>query len=100
MSQTPQAGLLESKKMPKLLIPTPQQREDILKFQQDKMAPPKLNWVTQWIDFSFKYGMGFQMSNGVIGVHFNDNTKLMSTGESSTIKYVYRTLAKGDGLQD
>lgn len=54
-----------------------------------------MTWVTQWLDFSFKYGMGFTMSNGVSGVFFNDNTKILSSGDNQTIKYVYRSLAKG-----
>lgn len=30
------------------------------------------------------------MSNGVIGVNFNDSTKMMTTGDETTIKYIYR----------
>lgn len=32
--------------------------------------------VTKWVDYSFKYGLGYQLSNGTVGVFFNDHTKI------------------------
>ena len=34
-------------------------------------------WVLKFLDFSEKYGIGYQLSNGLIGVLFNDLTKLV-----------------------
>ena len=34
-------------------------------------------WVTKWADYSSKYGLGYVMSNGCIGVYFNDSTKII-----------------------
>ena len=31
--------------------------------------------ISKWIDYSSKYGMGYQLSNGIFGVLFNDSTK-------------------------
>lgn len=33
-------------------------------------------WVTKWVDYSNKYGLGYMLSNGVVGVFFNDFTKI------------------------
>ena len=33
-------------------------------------------WVTRWVDYSSKYGMGYVLSNGAVGVLFNDATKV------------------------
>ena len=33
-------------------------------------------WITKCLNYSDKYGIGYQLSNGIIGVHFNDLTKL------------------------
>lgn len=34
-------------------------------------------WVTKWVDYSNKYGFGFQLSNDVIGVLFNDTSRIV-----------------------
>jgi len=36
-------------------------------------------FVTKWIDYSNKYGLGFQLSDRSVGVLFNDNTKISYT---------------------
>lgn len=33
--------------------------------------------ISKWIDYSSKYGMGYQLSNGIFGVLFNDSTKII-----------------------
>ena len=33
-------------------------------------------FITKWIDYSNKYGFGFQLSDRSIGVLFNDNTRI------------------------
>lgn len=44
--------------------------------------------VSKWIDYSNKYGFGFQLSNGSIGVNFNDSTCLILQPNTRTVKYV------------
>ncbi|CAD7925467.1 unnamed protein product [Amoebophrya sp. A120] len=39
-------------------------------------------WVTKWVDYSSKYGIGYVFSDHSIGVYFNDSTKIIL--ESST----------------
>jgi polo-like kinase 1 len=34
-------------------------------------------WVKKWVDYSSKYGLGYILSNGSIGVFFNDSTKII-----------------------
>jgi polo-like kinase 1 len=71
----------------------------------DEMFAPRLlggksslpeAWVVRWIDYSSKYGIGYQLSNGRIGVYFNDATKMVfSSGSNSrTVEYLFRH--KGD----
>jgi len=38
---------------------------------------PKLLTVVNWIDYTSKYGLGYLMSNGLVGVYFNDSTKMV-----------------------
>jgi hypothetical protein len=34
-------------------------------------------WVSRWVDYSKKYGLGYKLSNGSSGVFFNDATKMI-----------------------
>lgn len=48
-----------------------------------KRPPPpneKNTYVTvkKWIDYSSKYGIGYVLSNNIIGVYFNDSTKILA----------------------
>ena len=38
---------------------------------------PRTELVTKFVDFSSKYGLGYCLSNGSYGVHFNDSTKII-----------------------
>jgi hypothetical protein len=37
---------------------------------------PKV-FVVSWLDYCNKYGMGFAMTDGSLGVHFNDSHSLV-----------------------
>ena len=44
-------------------------------------TPPTLEsfpplWVTRWVDYTSKYGLGYVLSDGTYGVVFNDATKM------------------------
>ena len=34
-------------------------------------------WVSKWVDYSDKYGLGYQLCDNSVGVIFNDSTKVM-----------------------
>uniref|UniRef100_A0A8C5E9E3 Serine/threonine-protein kinase PLK n=1 Tax=Gouania willdenowi TaxID=441366 RepID=A0A8C5E9E3_GOUWI len=44
-------------------------------------------WVTKWVDYSNKYGFGYQLSNQIIGVLFNEGTHLSLCDQRKTIHY-------------
>ena len=33
-------------------------------------------WVSKWVDYSDKYGLGYQLSDCSVGVLYNDTTRL------------------------
>nr|CAH7721377.1 unnamed protein product [Callosobruchus chinensis] len=46
----------------------------------DEMTDPAsqpLIWVSKWVDYSDKYGFGYQLCDEGVGVMFNDTTKLI-----------------------
>lgn len=42
----------------------------------DPAAQP-LFWISKWVDYSDKYGFGYQLCDEGVGVMFNDTTKLI-----------------------
>ncbi|MCQ2818294.1 MAG: CDC5/polo family serine/threonine-protein kinase [archaeon] len=47
-------------------------------------------WVKKWIDYSSKYGMGYVLSNGHVGIYFNDSTKIIYKPMGLNFIYVER----------
>jgi len=41
----------------------------------------------KWVDYSCKYGLGYLLNNGYIGINFNDSTKLIVDSESNRYRY-------------
>ncbi|XP_078417072.1 serine/threonine-protein kinase PLK3 [Cetorhinus maximus] len=44
-------------------------------------------WVTKWVDYSNKYGFGYQLSNRSIGVLFNDGTHMSLSADRRNVYY-------------
>ena len=49
-----------------------------------KIAPV---FVSKWVDYTNKFGFGFQMSDGSVGVLFNDKTMIGSTAEFTKVQF-------------
>ena len=47
-------------------------------------------WVTRYVDYTSKYGLGFLLNNGTSGVAFNDSTKMALEREGENFKYIER----------
>eukprot|EP01138_Halocafeteria_seosinensis_P015469 gb/GECG01015787.1/.p1 GENE.gb/GECG01015787.1/~~gb/GECG01015787.1/.p1 ORF type:complete len:793 (+),score=102.09 gb/GECG01015787.1/:1-2379(+) len=54
-------------------------------------------WVTTWLDYTEKYGMAYLLSNGSVGVFFNDTTKIILASNGENFEYVERTPQKQTG---
>lgn len=53
---------------------------DVLSLISDEMSDPAaspLVWISKWVDYSDKYGFGYQLCDEGVGVMFNDTTKLI-----------------------
>jgi len=47
------------------------------KIEEELEDAPEDIRVIKWYDYSAKYGLGYALSNGTVGVSFNDGTKLV-----------------------
>ncbi|XP_004342927.2 polo kinase 1 [Capsaspora owczarzaki ATCC 30864] len=52
--------------------------------ENDPALVPNI-WVTKWVDLSNKYGLGYQLSNGVVGGYFNDANTLLMYPDGRTV---------------
>ena len=72
---------------------TPEKTSTIPPFLNSTFLSKKEVWVTKWVDYSNKYGLGYVLSNGLIGVYFNDNTKMLLNPNQKRITYVERKIS-------
>jgi polo-like kinase 1 len=47
-------------------------------------------WVSQWADFTNKYGLAYRLNSGMTGAHFNDSSKMVWNHETGQIDYIER----------
>ncbi|XP_075528543.1 serine/threonine-protein kinase polo [Dermacentor variabilis] len=45
-------------------------------------------WVSKWVDYTDKYGLGYQLCDNSIGVVFNDNTRIILLNNNLSVTYV------------
>ncbi|KAK0161583.1 hypothetical protein PV327_010039 [Microctonus hyperodae] len=57
----------------------------------DPSAQPFL-WVSKWVDYSDKYGFGYQLCDDGVGVMYNDGTRLIMLANKYNIHYINRDL--------
>ncbi|KAF5269272.1 hypothetical protein FQR65_LT02573 [Abscondita terminalis] len=60
----------------------------------DEMSDPAAQpivWVSKWVDYSDKYGFGYQLCDDSVGVMFNDTTKLIMLPNGINVHYIDRT---------
>lgn len=59
----------------------------------DEMTDPAaqpLIWISKWVDYSDKYGFGYQLADDGVGVMFNDGTRLIMLANGFNIHYINR----------
>jgi cell cycle serine/threonine-protein kinase CDC5/MSD2 len=44
---------------------------------EDARLPDERVFIVSWVDFCHKYGMGYGLTDGSVGVHFNDTETLV-----------------------
>ena len=54
---------------------------------EDPNSAPLL-WIAKWVDYSDKYGFGYQLSDDSIGVSFNDLTRMVLLPDGVNMHYI------------
>ena len=63
---------------------------------KDFLKEPEV-YVIKWVDYSSKYGLGYLLNNDIVGVYFNDHTKITLNTISNNASYIER---KDDNQKD
>ena len=46
---------------------------------------PWILYISKWVDYSNKYGFGFQLSDNSVGIMFNDDTRMVLTADNASV---------------
>lgn len=74
-----------------LLFKAKRNGDDNERLLNDEMTDPAaqpLVWVSKWVDYSDKYGFGYQLCDDSVGVMFNDTTKLIMLTNGQYVYYL------------
>ena len=56
---------------------------DLLPMDRDDAADPAsmpVYWISKWVDYTDKYGLGYQLNDNSLAVLFNDNSRMVLLG--------------------
>ncbi|KIJ59921.1 hypothetical protein HYDPIDRAFT_177620 [Hydnomerulius pinastri MD-312] len=56
--------------------------------REDISLPDERVFIVSWVDYCNKYGMGYALTDGSVGVHFNDSTTLILSADKHHFDYV------------
>ncbi|VDL76811.1 unnamed protein product [Nippostrongylus brasiliensis] len=48
-------------------------------------------WISKWVDYSDKYGIGYQLCDNSVGVLFNDSSKLVLDEAGNELTYIEKS---------
>ncbi|KAH9923446.1 Pkinase-domain-containing protein [Epithele typhae] len=55
--------------------------------EEEALPVPKV-FIVSWVDYCNKYGMGYALTDGSVGVHFNDSTTLVLSADKQHFDYI------------
>jgi hypothetical protein len=53
--------------------------------------PTPKNFIVSWLDYCNKYGMGYALTDGSVGVHFNDSTSIILAPDKECVSRLEMT---------
>ncbi|KAK7079554.1 Serine/threonine-protein kinase plk1 [Halocaridina rubra] len=74
-----------------VVMSKPNEKPNINEEECEDPAGVPMIWVSKWVDYSDKYGLGYQLCDDSIGVRFNDFTKLLLLADGENIHYIERS---------
>lgn len=72
----------------------PSERTLIRQEEAEDPACIPIFWISKWVDYSDKYGLGYQLCDNSVGVLFNDCTRLIMYTDGDSLQYIDKTAAE------
>ncbi|XP_067390324.1 serine/threonine-protein kinase PLK1 [Emydura macquarii macquarii] len=66
----------------------PSERALVRQEEAEDPACIPIFWVSKWVDYSDKYGLGYQLCDNSVGVLFNDSTRLIMYNDGDSLQYI------------
>ncbi|XP_030339137.1 serine/threonine-protein kinase PLK1 [Strigops habroptila] len=66
----------------------PSERVVVRQEEAEDPACIPIFWVSKWVDYSDKYGLGYQLCDNSVGVLFNDSTHLIMYSDGDSLQYI------------
>ncbi|CAN9510219.1 unnamed protein product [Ophioblennius macclurei] len=66
----------------------PAEKEIIRQEEAEDPACIPIFWISKWVDYSDKYGLGYQLCDNSVGVLFNDYTRMIMYADGDSLQYI------------
>lgn len=84
-----------ARQLGQLLDSKPTERAKIIQDEAEDPAATPVFWISKWVDYSDKYGLGYQLSDNSVGVWFNDFTRVILNGNQESLQYIEKDNNEG-----
>jgi len=76
------------KLLTKTILSKPSKKPSNLYGEAEDPALTPVTWISKWVDYSDKYGIGYNLSDGSVGVLYNDATRLLMNENEKNMQYI------------
>nr|XP_057931544.1 serine/threonine-protein kinase PLK1 [Doryrhamphus excisus] len=77
-----------------IMAAKPSERPLVRQEEAEDPACIPIFWISKWVDYSDKYGLGYQLCDNSVGVLFNDYTRLIMYADGDSLQYIDKATAE------
>ncbi|XP_039273722.1 serine/threonine-protein kinase PLK1-like [Styela clava] len=78
----------------KLIDSNPSHRNPVNMDEAEDPAANPVLWISKWVDYTDKYGLGYQLCDNSNGVLFNDSTRILLYANGEHIEYIDKDMSE------
>ncbi|XP_068445496.1 serine/threonine-protein kinase PLK1 [Clinocottus analis] len=71
-----------------IIAAKPSEKAVICQGEAEDPACVPIFWISKWVDYSDKYGLGYQLCDNSVGVLFNDYSRLIMYTDGDSLQYI------------
>ncbi|XP_037620896.1 serine/threonine-protein kinase PLK1 [Sebastes umbrosus] len=77
-----------------IIAAKPSEKAVVCQEEAEDPACVPIFWISKWVDYSDKYGLGYQLCDNSVGVLFNDYTRMIMYADGDSLQYIDKTAAE------